>query len=125
MNRHPTPIVLFAYNRPWYLWQTIAVLKQNHLAENRQPFVCSDGPRNEHDKDLVQEEVVRRRAKAGSNTPIVDWMQFPLKGYSLDHIASADFRKCGLVDRAETQENVWRITRSGRGEVFCQGAIPR
>lgn len=54
MYRHPPPIVLFAYNRPWHLRQTLEALRRNHLAESSRLIVYSDGPRNEWDRDLVK-----------------------------------------------------------------------
>jgi hypothetical protein len=55
MDRYPAPIVLFAYNRPWHLRQTLEALMRNHLAENSRLIVYSDGPRSERDQDAVAE----------------------------------------------------------------------
>ncbi len=45
------PIVLFVYNRPEHLRQTIEALKKNDLANKSELFIFSDGPKN---KDAVE-----------------------------------------------------------------------
>lgn len=52
------PIVLFCYNRPQHLQQTIESLQKNTLAAESELFIYSDGPKNERDAPLVSE--VRR-----------------------------------------------------------------
>ncbi|HEV7348041.1 glycosyltransferase [Telluribacter sp.] len=49
------PIVVFCYNRPWHLQQTIEALRQNPLAKQSQLIVYSDGPRREEDQVPVRE----------------------------------------------------------------------
>ncbi len=49
----PAPVVLFTYNRPWHLEQTIAALKGNELARDTDLIVYSDGPRGPDDLDAV------------------------------------------------------------------------
>lgn len=41
------PIVLFAYNRPYHIRQTIESLSANMLADKSKLFIFSDGPKNE------------------------------------------------------------------------------
>jgi len=43
-------------------------------------------------------EVAYRKTKIGFNSPMVDWMQGPLKIFMLDTIASSSFRECQLID---------------------------
>ncbi len=56
------PIVLFVYNRPRHLKQTLTSLKQNELAQNSALYIFSDGPKSESDRKFVDE--VREIIKA-------------------------------------------------------------
>jgi len=56
------PIVLFVYNRPWHLKQTLSSLKQNELAQNSTLYIFSDGYKSESDRKFVVE--VREIIKA-------------------------------------------------------------
>ncbi len=47
------PILLFAYNRPAHLYNTIEALKRNHGASGSQLFVYSDAARTPDDQDAV------------------------------------------------------------------------
>lgn len=49
------PIVLFVYNRPRHLQNTIEALKKNELAAKSELFVYSDGPKNDDDERIVNE----------------------------------------------------------------------
>jgi hypothetical protein len=49
------PIVLFTYNRPWHLMQTVSALLKNSLASESEIFIFSDGPKNENDVPKVAE----------------------------------------------------------------------
>ncbi|SEI45631.1 Glycosyl transferase family 2 [Dyadobacter sp. SG02] len=49
------PIVLFCYNRPAHLRQTVESLRLNTLAPESELFVYSDGPKNEDDRQKVRE----------------------------------------------------------------------
>lgn len=49
------PIVLFCYNRPAHLQQTVESLRLNTLAQESELFVYSDGPKNELDIQQVKE----------------------------------------------------------------------
>lgn len=55
MSHLPAPIVVFAYNRPWHLQQTIESLLKNELAAQCELHVFSDGPRSEADVPKVEE----------------------------------------------------------------------
>lgn len=48
------PIVVFAYNRPDHLQETIAALQLNPEAEKSELFVFSDGPRKPDDAEKVE-----------------------------------------------------------------------
>ncbi|MCR5507648.1 MAG: asparagine synthase (glutamine-hydrolyzing) [Lachnospiraceae bacterium] len=47
---------------------------------------------------FMPKEIAYRRTKIGFNTPIVEWMQGPLKEYFTDIITSESFRTCTLID---------------------------
>ncbi|MFZ8801730.1 MAG: glycosyltransferase [Candidatus Calescibacterium sp.] len=49
------PIVLFTYNRPWHLMQTVSALLKNFLASESEIFIFSDGPKDENDEAKVAE----------------------------------------------------------------------
>ncbi|MCF2488236.1 glycosyltransferase [Dyadobacter sp. CY347] len=49
------PIVLFCFNRPAHLRQTIQALQQNMLAKESELIIYSDGPRNQSDELLIAE----------------------------------------------------------------------
>lgn len=49
------PIVLFCYNRPWHLRQTIEALQLNTLASGSNLIIYSDGPKHDSDKPFVKE----------------------------------------------------------------------
>ena len=55
------PIVLFAYNRPWHIHQTLESLKKNELANQSDLIIFSDAARKSTDTAPVQE--VRRYIK--------------------------------------------------------------
>src|SRR5215217_9767266 len=49
------PIVLFCYNRPWHLRQTIEALQLNSLSSESELIIYSDGPKHDSDEPLVKE----------------------------------------------------------------------
>ncbi|WP_243371787.1 glycosyltransferase [Geotalea sp. SG265] len=49
------PIILFAYNRPWHVCQTVEALQNNELAAESDVFVYSDGPKGTDDIAAVTE----------------------------------------------------------------------
>ncbi|WP_247233873.1 glycosyltransferase [Telluribacter sp. SYSU D00476] len=49
------PVVVFCYNRPWHLQQTIQALQQNPLARRSRLIVFSDGARKDTDELAVRE----------------------------------------------------------------------
>jgi len=48
--------------------------------------------------DLMPKEIAYRKSKIGFNSPIVDWMQGPLKQFFLDTINSQSFKSSDLID---------------------------
>ncbi len=55
MSSGLAPIVVFCYNRPQHLRQTMAALRQNTLATASDLVVFSDGPKDDAEAVLVQE----------------------------------------------------------------------
>lgn len=49
------PIVLFAYNRPWHIHQTIEALQKNELAKDSDLIIFSDAPRTLEATEKVNE----------------------------------------------------------------------
>jgi len=45
MIQDPAPVVLFVYNRPWHLLQTLEALSGNRGADNTTLYIYSDGPK--------------------------------------------------------------------------------
>jgi asparagine synthase (glutamine-hydrolysing) len=56
--------------------------------------------------DFMPAEIAWRRSKIGFNSPIVDWMKGPLKGYLLDTLASDGFVHCELIEPAKVDAAV-------------------
>lgn len=54
-------------------------------------------------------DIAYRRTKIGFNTPIVEWMQGPLKEYFTDIITSSDFASCDLIDAKSVREGVEQV----------------
>ena len=55
MSSKLAPIVLFTYNRPWHLQQTVEALLQNPLAKDSLLYVFSDAAKNETSRPLVEQ----------------------------------------------------------------------
>lgn len=53
-------------------------------------------------KNIMPEEVVKRKSKIGFNTPVIEWMKGPWKEWLCDIIESTDFRQSNMVDAART-----------------------
>ncbi len=49
------PILLFVFNRPTHVRQTVEALKRNALSANSDLFIYSDAARNEEEKEKVEE----------------------------------------------------------------------
>ena len=47
------PIVLFVYNRPWHIMQTVAALQNNELASQSELFIFSDGSKSKSELEKV------------------------------------------------------------------------
>lgn len=58
---------------------------------------------------FMPKEIAYRRTKIGFNTPIVEWMQGPLKEYFTDVINSADFANCDLIDAKSVRSGIEQV----------------
>lgn len=67
------PIILFVYNRPWHLQQTLKALKQNTLAEKSELFIYSDRNKNNNDEaDVVGVRNIIHDIKGFKNLEIIE-----------------------------------------------------
>jgi len=51
----------------------------------------------------MPDEITYRKTKIGFNSPIVDWMKGPLKGFFLDTLASQSFKASSLIDPQQVE----------------------
>ena len=58
---------------------------------------------------FMPHEIAYRRTKIGFNTPIVDWMRGPLRGFFLDTLHSTAFKQCDLVNPSGAARLVQRV----------------
>ena len=65
-------------------------------------------------------DIAYRRTKIGFNTPIVEWMQGPLKEYFTDVITSSSFKECTLIDPDAVSAGVNRVIND-KSATFAQG----
>lgn len=57
----------------------------------------------------MPKEVAYRKTKIGFNSPIVNWMQGPLKDFMLDTISSQSFKECTLIDSAFVADRIKKV----------------
>jgi asparagine synthase (glutamine-hydrolysing) len=57
----------------------------------------------------IPKEVAYRKTKIGFNSPIVDWMQGPLKSFMLDTISSQSFKECQLIDSRLVENKIRQV----------------
>jgi asparagine synthase (glutamine-hydrolysing) len=84
--------------------------------------------RNGYSKSIIRDamapympsEIAYRKSKIGFNSPIIDWMQGPLKTFFLDAIGSGSFRNCELIDPAITAAKVLKVIE-GSNPSFAMG----
>ena len=65
MTLNLSPIVLFCYNRPWHVEQTLTALSKNELADQSVLYIYCDGPKENATEEQINNikltrEVVRR-----------------------------------------------------------------
>lgn len=54
----------------------------------------------------MPKDVAYRKTKIGFTSPMVDWMQGPLKSFMLDTISSNAFRECQLIDSIAVADKI-------------------
>ncbi|MCR5734990.1 MAG: asparagine synthetase B, partial [Lachnospiraceae bacterium] len=59
---------------------------------------------------FMPHEIAYRKTKIGFNSPIVEWMQGPLREYFLDMVSDEDFKQCMLIDPSDVREKVKKVT---------------
>jgi asparagine synthase (glutamine-hydrolysing) len=78
---------------------------------------------------FMPHEIAYRRTKIGFNSPIVDWLRGPLRGFMLDTLASQAFRDCPLVDPQRAARLVHHVLDEPKasfksGEEAWWGVLP-
>ncbi len=68
----------------------------------------------------IPEEIAYRKTKIGFNTPIVEWMQGPLKEYFMDIISSEDFRTCESINSDTVKSEVLNVINN-KNATFIEG----
>lgn len=68
----------------------------------------------------MPESIAYRKTKIGFNTPIVEWMQGPLKEYFLDKIESSDFMNCSYINREKTKTEILNVINNPHA-TFAEG----
>lgn len=58
---------------------------------------------------FMPKDIAYRKTKIGFNTPIVEWMQGPLKEYFMDKINSADFANCSYINQDKVKSEVLNV----------------
>ena len=68
----------------------------------------------------MPDSIAYRKTKIGFNTPIVEWMQGPLKEYFLDICASDSFRTCDLINSNEVRNKITNVINN-KNATFAMG----
>ncbi len=90
-------IIQFAFSLPW----TSKIRKGLSKAIVRDAMAC-----------FMPRQVAFRRDKIGFNSPVVDWMKGPLKGFFLDIISSSSFKECQLIDANKVEQKILHVIRA-------------
>lgn len=138
------PVIVFAYNRPSHLRQTLSLLAKNFLAKESAVYVFIDGPKNE-DGFKVQQEVynvatafstgyfkemhiVNRGVNIGLAPSVISGVDYVIKKYGkvivLEDDCLSDPRYIQFMNDAlefyKNQNNVWSV-----GGYTCPIEIPK
>lgn len=65
-------------------------------------------------------DIAYRRTKIGFNSPIVEWMQGPLKNYFTDIINSESFENCDLIDPQTVKADIENVINN-KNATFAMG----
>lgn len=69
---------------------------------------------------VMPHDIAYRRTKIGFNSPIVEWMQGPMKDYFQSIVYDASFDRCDLINPAEVRKKVMAVIDT-KGATFAQG----
>ena len=69
---------------------------------------------------FMPQDIAYRKTKIGFNTPIVEWMQGPLKEYFEDTVHSASFANCDLIDANKVRVQVEQVIHDEKA-TFAMG----
>ena len=126
------PIVLFVYNRPWHIKQTIEALQKNELANESELFIYSDAPKNKEAEKKVKEvreyiktidgfkkvTIIERKKNWGLANNIIDGVTKIINEYGKiivledDLVTSPYFLKFmnEALEFYEREKKVWHIS---------------
>lgn len=68
----------------------------------------------------MPKEIAYRKTKIGFNTPIVEWMQGPLKEYFMDIVSSEDFRTCEYINSENVKSEILNVINN-KNATFIEG----
>lgn len=68
----------------------------------------------------MPQNIAYRKTKIGFNTPIVEWMQGPLKEYFTDKINSTDFVNCQYINRDKVKSEILNVINN-KNATFADG----
>jgi len=68
----------------------------------------------------MPEAIAYRRTKIGFNTPIVEWMQGPMKEYFTDAINDQAFRNCDLINSSDVKLQIEKVIND-KSSTFADG----
>jgi asparagine synthase (glutamine-hydrolysing) len=69
---------------------------------------------------FMPHDIAYRKGKIGFNSPIIDWMQGPLKPFFLDVINTESFKKCALIDPLAVSRQITDVIENA-GATFSMG----
>ncbi len=87
-------VVSYAMSLPWS-----SKIRSNYTKRIIRDALCT----------FMPDEVAFRKTKIGFNSPIVDWMKGPMRDFFLDHIASQNFKECGLIDPKSVKTKIENV----------------
>lgn len=68
----------------------------------------------------MPQNIAYRKTKIGFNTPIVEWMQGPLKEYFTDKVNSTDFVNCQYINRDKVKSEILNVINN-KNATFADG----
>jgi len=138
------PIVLFTYNRPWHVQQTVDALLKNQLAAQSDLIIYSDGPKNSDDRQKVNNvrryignirgfrniKTIERRQNIGLGNSIITGVTETVNEYGRvivleDDLVTSPFFLQYINDALDLYEHQERVI-SIHGYIYpVSGKLPR